>query len=53
MEKKPSASSPAPKDKKVIKSETLFEGRKEVTVLHGDQEYRLMITRAGKLILNK
>ncbi|HEX7125822.1 MAG TPA: hemin uptake protein HemP [Thermodesulfobacteriota bacterium] len=34
-------------------SRLLFEGSREVLILHGGEEYRLRITRAGKLILTK
>ena len=32
---------------------TLFGGRREILIQHGDQVYRLRITRQGKLILTK
>ena len=32
---------------------SLFNGSKEVFILHGDQEYRLSVTRQDKLILTK
>ena len=31
----------------------LFGGRQEILIQHGDQVYRLRITRQGKLILTK
>ncbi len=34
-------------------TQTLFGGRREILVQHGDQLYRLRITRQGKLILTK
>lgn len=34
-------------------SRLLFDGSREVLILHGGEEYRLRITRAGKLILTK
>ena len=37
----------------VIASEQLFAGRSEIRVRHRGQEYRLRITRQGKLILTK
>jgi hemin uptake protein HemP len=37
----------------VIASEELFAGRSEIRVRHRGQEYRLRITRQGKLILTK
>lgn len=36
-----------------ISSSTLFDGEREVVILHQGQEYRLRITRADKLILTK
>ncbi len=39
--------------KKIIRSEDLFEKEREVMIVHGGAEYRLQITKAGKLILNK
>ncbi len=38
---------------KMVNSDELFEGRREVTIKHQEQYYRLTITKAGKLILNK
>lgn len=37
----------------VIDSAALFGGASEVRVRHGGDEYRLRITRQGKLILTK
>ncbi|MDP3921221.1 MAG: hemin uptake protein HemP [Candidatus Omnitrophota bacterium] len=34
-------------------SEDLFRGKREVIIRHSDKQYRLQITKAGKLILNK
>ena len=36
-----------------LDSHALFEGRKEIIIIHQDQEYRLRITRQDKLILTK
>ncbi|MBN1360613.1 MAG: hemin uptake protein HemP [Sedimentisphaerales bacterium] len=36
-----------------IDSRTIFGTGKEVAIRHGDQVYRLRITRHGRLILNK
>ncbi len=36
-----------------VNSETLFKGRREIIINHKDTRYRLMITKQGKLILNK
>ena len=37
----------------VLDTATLFGRRNEIRVRHNGQEYRLRITRAGKLILTK
>lgn len=38
---------------KVLNSEDLFSGAREIVIAHEDVCYRLRITKAGKLILNK
>ena len=38
---------------RVLDSEELFTGRREILIRHKSDTYRLMITKAGKLILNK
>ena len=38
---------------RVIRSEELLMGRREVIIEHGSDRYRLLITRSGKLVLNK
>jgi hemin uptake protein HemP len=40
-------------DRKVLRSEELFGNAREVTIRHNGQEYRLQVTRNGKLILIK
>jgi hemin uptake protein HemP len=37
----------------VIDSERLFDGHTEIRIRHRGEEYRLRITRQGKLILTK
>ncbi|HXV28056.1 MAG TPA: hemin uptake protein HemP [bacterium] len=37
----------------IIKSEELFQGRKQIVIVHHDKVYRLTITKTGKLILNR
>jgi hemin uptake protein HemP len=37
----------------VVRTEQLFGGGREVIIKHGEQEYRLRITRTDKLILTK
>jgi hemin uptake protein HemP len=36
-----------------VASDNLFQGLRELIILHRNEEYRLRITRAGKLILTK
>lgn len=48
---------PLPEDKspekRVLRSEEIFKNEREIVIVHGDAHYRLQITKAGKLILNK
>ena len=37
----------------VVLSEHLLKGSREIIIRHGGEAYRLRLTRAGKLILNK
>jgi len=37
----------------MVRSADLFQGGKEIVIRHGGEEYRLRITRTGKLILTK
>jgi hemin uptake protein HemP len=37
----------------IVRSEQLFGAAREIIIKHGDEEYRLRITRADKLILTK
>jgi len=37
----------------VIRSEDLLQGRREIQILHEGEVYRLLVTRNGKLILQK
>ena len=39
--------------KRIYSSEDLFKEDREILILHGQAQYRLQITKAGKLILNK
>jgi len=41
------------KGRRRIKSSFLFQGRREVVIVHKEEEYVLRITRNGKLILTK
>ena len=38
---------------KVIKSEQLFDGSRELVIQHGQEKYYLRLTNQGKLILTK
>lgn len=38
---------------KVIQSEDLLQGARELVIKHGDEVYRLRLTNQGKLILTK
>jgi hemin uptake protein HemP len=38
---------------RILRSDELFEGRREVWIEHGTEMYRLRITSAGKLYLTK
>ena len=40
-------------DRKVLRSEELFGTAREIMIRHNGQEYRLQVTRNGKLILIK
>ena len=37
----------------VVSSETLLAGRRQLIIQHGDERYRLLLTRSHKLILTK
>jgi hemin uptake protein HemP len=39
--------------RETIDSAALLGGRRELTILHGDQVYRLRLTASNKLILTK
>ncbi|MBL8849719.1 MAG: hemin uptake protein HemP [Planctomycetaceae bacterium] len=38
---------------RVVRSEDILQGAREVLIQHGAETYRLRLTKAGKLILNK
>jgi hemin uptake protein HemP len=42
-----------PLARRAVASDDLFQGLRELVILHRNEEYRLRITRAGKLILTK
>ncbi|MBQ79755.1 MAG: hemin transporter HemP [Planctomycetaceae bacterium] len=39
--------------RKSVSSEELLQGQRELQILHGNDVYRLTLTRTGKLILHK
>lgn len=41
------------KSVRAISSADIFQGEREVSIVHGECKYRLQITKAGKLILTK
>jgi hemin uptake protein HemP len=45
--------SPAGSGPRVISSADLLDGSREIIIRHVGEDYRLRLTRAGKLILNK
>ena len=49
----PSRDLPGLKIKPRVQAAALFAGAREVIIEHGSEEYRLQITRHGKLILTK
>jgi hemin uptake protein HemP len=36
-----------------VNSRELMQGQREIVIRHGDEAYRLSVTRSGKLILRK
>jgi hemin uptake protein HemP len=42
-----------PADRRVLRSEELLGNAREIGIRHNGQEYRLQVTRNGKLILIK
>lgn len=51
---KPGDARPArPSERKVVTTEELLAGAREIAIRHDGQEYRLQVTRNGKLILTK
>ncbi len=42
-----------PAETRLFQSADLFSGQREVLIAHGQQLYRLRLTRANKLILHK
>jgi hemin uptake protein HemP len=48
-----SQGSELPFKERVLQSADLFQGRREVLILHEGEAYRLRLTKNGKLILHK
>jgi hemin uptake protein HemP len=46
------AAAPPPRPP-IVRTDELFGTRREVIIKHGEEEYRLRITRSNKLILTK
>jgi hemin uptake protein HemP len=44
---------PVPQDSRMLRSTDIFAGSREVLIAHGDEYYRLRLTRSNKLILHK
>ena len=40
-------------DRQVVDSQTLLRGQKQLVIQHGDEVYRLILTRNNRLILQK
>jgi hemin uptake protein HemP len=49
----PDSTRPAAGPRRSVASAELFDGGSELLIRHGAEEYRLRITRQGKLILTK
>ncbi len=49
----PPLPAPAGPPRRVVRSEDIMKGRSEIAIAHGGEEYRLRVTRNGKLILTK
>ena len=49
----PEGTAGVPAALRTVRSEDLLQGAREVLIQHGQETYRLRLTKAGKLILNK
>jgi hemin uptake protein HemP len=47
------ASEPPKPSQELVRSQELFQGRREIWIEHDGERYRLRITRRNKLILQK
>ncbi len=53
MTETPPLPDPVPPQPPTLTSETLLQGAREATILHGGEVYRLRLTSKDKLILTK
>ena len=44
---------PLPSPAREVNSQELMQGQREIVIRHGEEAYRLSVTRSGKLILRK
>jgi hemin uptake protein HemP len=44
---------PASAEPQTVSSEELLGGRRQLIIQHGEERYRLLVTRSNKLILTK
>jgi hemin uptake protein HemP len=44
---------PLPLPEREVNSQELMQGQREIIIRHGEEAYRLSVTRSGKLILRK
>lgn len=51
--KVPREAGPDPRKKHRVRAEEIFAGASEIIIEHDGEEYRLRITKQGKLILTK
>lgn len=49
---RPATSPSPPNEPRTVASETLLQGARELHITHRGKRYRLLETRAGKLLLN-
>jgi hemin uptake protein HemP len=49
------SNNPPPRDPpaREVNSRDLMQGQREIVIRHGEEAYRLSVTRSGKLILRK
>ena len=44
---------PVSRPEREVNTRDLMQGQREIVIRHGDEAYRLSVTRSGKLILRK